>query len=245
MPKRARAQAAEEGPRSANAHCFLVGDLVEAAWSHGFWVPGKVLATRSRQVLVRYEKESNDASRQEVTGPRLYARENETPRDAARKAGVPLAVLLSLNAGRYPELSGTSRLRAKTVLVLPEIHVCRENETPRAIAARFHRDLDRLLELNHSTVHGLGASSKMRWPSGANGSHDEIRGSTIVEAKGDAPSGVLPGVPASAPRSGVKGIVGAGSSAPRKGASVVRVWNTSGLVPIGEDSAELARVVCP
>ena len=33
--------------------CFKVGDLVEAMYSDGCWVPGKVMATRARHVLRR------------------------------------------------------------------------------------------------------------------------------------------------------------------------------------------------
>ena len=143
-------------------HCFLAGDLVEAMYSAGCWVPGQVLQTRSRQVLVLYEKEAAELTGPAVKGPRHICRENETPREVAKKAGVPVAVLLQLNAERFPELSSTSRMRAQTILTLPEIYVCGENETPKQIAKRFGRDLEQLVEDNQSTVHGLEKTSKLR-----------------------------------------------------------------------------------
>ena len=139
--------------------CFKVGDLVEAMYSDGCWVPGKVMATRARHVLVQYEKEQAELSSPEQFGPRHICYENETPRDVARTTGVPVSVLLALNLNRYPGLVATSKLRESTFLVLPELHVCGDEDTPRIIAERFGRDLDTLLQQNAPTVPALQTDS--------------------------------------------------------------------------------------
>ena len=144
-------------------HCFVVGDLVEGMFVDNCWVAGRIVDTRVRQVLIEYEKEAADLETHgAITGPRHTCRENETPRDVARKTGVPLATLLALNAERYPDLAGNSKLRAKTILALPELHVCSDGETPRQIAKRYGRPLEELLEQNGSSINGLGAGSKLR-----------------------------------------------------------------------------------
>ena len=153
----------KEAPKAPRIdHCFKPGDLVEAMYCEGCWVSGRVLATRKRQLLVQYEKESADLEANEISGPRHVCVENETPKDVSRKTGVPASVLLKLNAERFPELVATSKLRAKTTLALPELHVCRENETPKAVAKRYGRDLEQLLEMNAPSVHGLDKNSKLR-----------------------------------------------------------------------------------
>jgi len=139
--------------------CFKVGDLVEAMYSDGCWVPGKVMATRARHVLVQYEKEQAELSSPEQFGPRHICYENETPRDVARTTGVPVSVLLALNLNRYPGLVATSKLRESTFLVLPELHVCGDKDTPRIVAERFGRDLDTLLQQNAPTVPALQTDS--------------------------------------------------------------------------------------
>ena len=61
MSKRSRAEEPTGAPAASAPkaqHCFIAGDLVEAMYSDGCWVPGEVLDMRARQVLVRYEKES-------------------------------------------------------------------------------------------------------------------------------------------------------------------------------------------
>ena len=141
-------------------HSFVAGDMVEAVYCDGCWVPGKILETGPRRVLVQYEKEDADAV-EVLVGPRHLCAENETPKDVARKHDVPLNVLLSLNTTRYPELMSTSRLRARTALALPEIHVTGANETPRAVAKRFGRDLEALMQLNEG-IHGIKQGARLR-----------------------------------------------------------------------------------
>ena len=148
-------------------HCFVVGDLVEAMFVDNCWVAGRVVETRVRQVRVEYEKEAMDVATAMISGPRHICRhENETPRDIARAvnggAGVPLAVLLALNAERFPDLVGNAKLKARTTLALPELHMCSEGDTPRSIARRFGRSLDDLLEQNGSSLNNLGAGTKLR-----------------------------------------------------------------------------------
>ena len=167
-PPNGEAAAAAALPRPGGAaprlaHCFLVGDLVEGMFVDNCWVAGRIVDARARQIQIEYEKEAADASAPQITGPRYTCeRENETPRDVARKTGVPLTTLLALNAERYPDLVGNSRLKAKTTLALPELHVCSEGETPRAIAKRFGRSLELLLEQNGASINSLAAGSKLR-----------------------------------------------------------------------------------
>ena len=102
----------------------MPGDVVEAMFQEDFWVPGRVIDTRARQVLVEYDKEATEHTIEQLSGPRHSCHENETPRDVSRKTGVPIPVLMALNAQRYPDLASTSRLRARTMLALPELHIC-------------------------------------------------------------------------------------------------------------------------
>ena len=143
-------------------HCFSAGDMIEAMFMDGCWVPGRVVEARARQIFVEYEKEAAECAEKAIDGPRHVCRENETPRDVSRKTGVPLPVLLQLNAERFPELNTTSRLKARTTLALPQVHVCNANETPRQVAKRFGRDLAALIEINAANIHGLTAGSKLR-----------------------------------------------------------------------------------
>ena len=143
-------------------HCFLVGDLVEGMFVDNCWVSGRVAEARQRQLLVLYDKEAAELAAAQITGPRHTCKENETPRDVARKTGVPLAILISLNSERYPDLVGNSRLKDKTTLVLPELHVCGDNDTPRAVAKRYGRSLDLLLEQNGAEQNGMTAGMKLR-----------------------------------------------------------------------------------
>ena len=167
-PEGASSSAAAAPAAAGNAaprlqHCFVVGDLVEGMFVDNCWVAGRVVDARVRQIRIEYEKEAVDTSSQQVAGPRhTCERDNETPRDIARKVGVPLATLLALNAEQFPDLVSNSRLKAKTTLALPELHVCSEGETPRAIAKRFGRNLDLLLEMNGASINSLAAGSKLR-----------------------------------------------------------------------------------
>ena len=143
-------------------HCFVAGDLVEAMYQDGCWVPSRVLEVKPRQVLVEYEKEDSSLSAPQIVGPRhSISTDDETPRDVARKTGVPLQIILALNTEKYPGLVANSRLRERTTLALPELHVCKDGDTPKAIAKRFGRDLNLILEKNASSIHGLAGGSKL------------------------------------------------------------------------------------
>ena len=153
----ADADAAEELPPLQS--CFIEGDLVEAVFVEGYWVPAKVVATKARQLLVQYER----AQFEELSQAQSYeCRENETPRDVARRFGLQVHVLLKLNEGQYAELSVGAKLRRGTLLRMPVLYMTHDNESPKEVALRFGRDVDELVDLNSDANNGLHQSSKLK-----------------------------------------------------------------------------------
>ena len=116
----ARAAEMSSGP-------FAVGDLVEAVYCQGCWVPSEVIdgrvcgSRRQKQVLVQYEKEETRDGSDMSAAPHYSTRENETVRDVARRFGVRADTILRRNAASYEGLAANARLRRGTLLALPEV----------------------------------------------------------------------------------------------------------------------------
>ena len=139
--------------------CFVEGDLVEAEFVDGYWVPAKVMGTKVRQLLVQFERALLE---EPSSGPKYECRENDMPRDVARRLALPVPTLLKMNEAKYAELTSTSRLRRGTLLRMPVIYLTRDNETPKSVAARLGRDIDEMLELSADANPNLHPSAKLR-----------------------------------------------------------------------------------
>jgi hypothetical protein len=140
----------------------IVGDLIEAVFAEGCWVPAVVLGLRSRQVQVEFEVPQPEPPRGLLAGAHCYCQEDDTVRDIARRFNVPPAAVLKLNLPYYEGLTTTSKLRRRTLLALPLVLAARENDTPRAIASEHGLDLASLLEANCAFIPELLPGSKLK-----------------------------------------------------------------------------------
>lgn len=169
MPQEKRARASPEAggtppkqqqskpaPRAAVAAMPVVGDLLEAIYAEGCWVPARAIGVRSRQVHVEFELPEPEPPRALLEAAHYFCEEDDTPKEVSRRFGVPVAAVLALNASRLEGLVSTSRLRRRTILALPLVHAVAENETPRAAAAALGLECDSLVAANGALDAELG-----------------------------------------------------------------------------------------
>jgi hypothetical protein len=140
----------------------VVGDLIEAVYANGCWVPAVVLALRARQVQVDFELPQPEQPRRLLAGAHCYCEEDDTVRDIARRFGLPPAAVLQLNQPYYDRLTTTAKLRRDTLLAVPLVLAARENDTPRSIASEHDLDLTSLLDHNCAFIPELLAGSKLK-----------------------------------------------------------------------------------
>lgn len=140
----------------------VVGDLIEAVFAEGCWVPAVVLGLRGRQVQVEFEVPEPEPPRGLLAGAHCYCEEDDTVRDIARRFGLPPAAVLKLNLPYYNGLTTTAKLRRRTLLALPLVLAARENDTPRAMASEHDLDLTSLLEHNRAFTPELMPGSKLK-----------------------------------------------------------------------------------
>ena len=172
MPQEKRARASPEAggtppkqqqskpaPRAAVAAMPVVGDLLEAIYAEGCWVPARAIGVRSRQVHVEFELPEPEPPRALLEAAHYFCEEDDTPKEVSRRFGVPVVAVLALNASRLEGLVSTSRLRRRTILALPLVHAVAENETPRAAAAALGLECDSLVAANGA----LDAESASAW----------------------------------------------------------------------------------
>lgn len=158
------AAASTHGPqRSGNAQPMpMVGDLVEAVFSEGCWVPAVVLATRGRQVHVEFEVPEPEPPRGLLCGAHYSCKEDDTIREVARRFGVPAPAVLALNRVHYEGLTCNVKLRRHTLLALPHVLAACVDDTPQSIASAHNLDVTRLVEDNQDYIPELSPSSKLR-----------------------------------------------------------------------------------
>jgi len=142
-------------------HPFVTGDTVEAIYKEGSWAAATVRSTaRARQIQVEFLREQEET--QDDGGPRCVAQEDETPRSIALRLGLSVGVVLQLNR-HLPGLTAAAKLKQGTALLLPEAHVARENETPRAIAQQHGvADVEAALALNTHALPELQLADKLK-----------------------------------------------------------------------------------
>ena len=141
---------------------FAAGDDVEAVYTEGCWAPARVLDAKGRQVHVEYEVEDDQASRAAAVARPLLARESDTPREIARRLGLPVGLLLQINKNAYAELTASSKLRGGTVLSMPEVAAARENDTLGKLAKELGRPVQAFVDLNAESIEGVTATTKLK-----------------------------------------------------------------------------------
>ena len=141
---------------------FAAGDDVEAVYTEGCWAPARVLDAKGRQVHVEYEVEDDQASRAAAVARPLLARESDTPREIARRLGLPVGLLLQINKTAYAELTASSKLRGGTVLSMPEVAAARENDTLGKLAKELGRPVQAFVDLNAESIEGVTATTKLK-----------------------------------------------------------------------------------
>ena len=148
---------------------LAVGHVVEAERASGVWSSARVVRTQQKGARAVVTVEYTYCVAPARAWVRV-AREDEVM-GSVLASYYPASVLdRVLPAVLQLQCAGvgtrtTDRLRAGTEVLLPEVHLAREDERPSQIARRFGCGVQQLLALNaplHGDSHSLQASSKLR-----------------------------------------------------------------------------------
>mmetsp|Transcript_14504 Transcript_14504/g.24142 ORF Transcript_14504/g.24142 Transcript_14504/m.24142 type:complete len:673 (-) Transcript_14504:439-2457(-) len=139
----------------------IAGDLVEAVYCDGCWVPSTVLGTRAKRVLIEFDKQEAQPPSILLTRPHYFSQENETLRDIAKRFNLPSTLLHRLNGPLYPAITLGARLRRRTPIALPDVYGAQGFETPASIAQLLGLPVADLLEANEEAFPDLAATSQL------------------------------------------------------------------------------------
>ena len=127
------------GASGTDRVCWVVGDMCEAFYKDGLWVPAKVLGSTKggKKVGVRYDKPEPPVDCRSIH----YPMKDESLGTIADRFGVQVELLVEANRGLNTGRHGATALRKVqiyklTEITIPHVHRVRAGQTPQVAAPR-------------------------------------------------------------------------------------------------------------